>query len=98
MRKIDVPYITGLITVALIFLIGSLLILSACLPKTVGDRHIDTNKTTIVKEGDREYNSRIIYKNTFEVVYAVEDDRENNVCYIYNGYEKGGISCVTRKR
>ena len=98
MRKIA-PYTTGLIAAALIFLLGSLFIFSACQQKTVYiDRCIDTGKTTIVEEGDLENNSRIIYRVPFEAVYAVEDDRENNVCYIYNGYEKGGISCVTRKR
>jgi hypothetical protein len=36
----------------------------------------------------------IIYGSKFSTVFKVYDYVEGNVCYVFVGYEKGGIDCM----
>jgi len=39
-------------------------------------------------------NSVTIYRGTLETMYRVEDAEAGVVCWIYSGFEKGGVSCL----
>jgi hypothetical protein len=37
-----------------------------------------------------------IYSDSYSDVYRFDDVFNGNICYIYNGVQKGGISCVKK--